>query len=98
MSVTNVAPNIGEMLTVRTTDRPAAGSTDYRGPSFAESMKGVAQAANIQVADGSGAARLGLRRERQEKLEKLFSFSEAEEGFIEEAVACISKLLDLLKK
>jgi hypothetical protein len=98
MSVTNVSPNLGELLSVRPADRSGSTNSSYTGPSFAQSLGGVARAANIQVADGNGAAQLGLRRDRQEKLEKLFSFSEAEEGFIEEAVACIGTLLDLLKK
>ena len=93
MSISGVSPNIGEMLTVRPADRSAAKSNDYQGPSFAESLKGVAQSANIQVADGSAAAALNLRRGKEEKLEKLFSFSESEEELIDESLARIEKLL-----
>ena len=98
MHISGAMPNISDMMGVRSTDRSTNATTDYKGPSFAESFRGVAQSANIQVADGNSAAAMNLQHNREEKLEKLFSFTEAEEEAMDESLARIKKMLAALKK
>lgn len=98
MNIGNINPNIGEMMGVKSANKPAADLTNYKGPSFAASLKGVAQSANIQVADGSAAAALNLQRHKEDKLDKLFSFTEVEEEQLDESLDKIKQLMAALKK
>ena len=98
MSIWGVTPNFSEMMNVRSTEKPGPDLSNYKGPSFAQSLRGVAQSANLQVADGNAAATMNLRHNREEKLEKIFSFTEAEEDNLEESLARIKQLFEKLKK
>lgn len=98
MNIWGVMPNFSDAMNVKSADKSTNSPTNYKGPSFAESMRGVAQSANLQVADGNSSAMLNLNRSKEEKLEKLFSFTETEEEILDESLAKIKKLLKDLKK
>lgn len=98
MNIWGVMPNVGEVINVKSADKSTNNLSNYKGPSFIESMRSVAQSANLQVADGSSSAMLNFNRSKEEKLEKLFSFTETEEEILDESLSRIKKLLKDLKK
>ena len=98
MNILSIIPNMGEGMKIRSADKSVNNLDNYQGPSFAESFRTVAQSANLQVADGNASAMLNLNRSKEEKLEKLFSFTESEEEILDESLARIKKLLGELKK
>ena len=91
-------PNFSDAMSVKSTDKSTNSLSNYKGPSFAESMRGVAQSANLQVANGNSAASLNLNRQKEESIEKLFSFTDTEEEILDESLARIKKLLKKLAK
>lgn len=97
MNIFGVMPNIVKDLKVQSAQR-SDNSNINTGPSFTESFMSVAQAANIQVANGNGSSALNLNRQKEDQLEKLFSFSETEEEILDESLAKIKKMLGNLKK
>jgi len=98
VNIQGILTVFGEATKVKSSEKSAGSITDYHGPSFAESFRTVAQSANLQVADGNASAMLNLNRSKEEKLEKLFSFTESEEENLDESLARIKKLLGALKK
>jgi hypothetical protein len=99
MNIWSVNPNIvSDAAAVKPANRSTLSSQTQNGPSFAANLSQLAKSANIQVADGNSAALLNLNKQKEEKLEKLFSFSEAEEEQIEHCVDRITQLLNDLKK
>ena len=92
MNICGPAPNLSEVFSPKLTDK-SADLSHYHGPSFAESIYQIARAAGIYVADGSSAANLSLRRDKSEKLDKLFSFTESEEEMLEDSLARIMQVL-----
>ena len=98
MNIWGVMPNISNDQAVKPANRSGSSSQTYNGPSFADSISQIAKSTNIQVADGSSAALLNLNKKKEEKLKKLFSFSEAEDEMIENCVDRINNLLKDLNK
>jgi hypothetical protein len=93
MNINGITPNFNEPLNVK----PKADTNNYTGPSFAASIKELAQSAQIQVAGGNNASLLNLNRHKEEKTEELFSFTKAEEEQAEHYIASIDKLLNKMK-
>jgi hypothetical protein len=98
MNISGILPNLGEVMNVKSADKSVNNLDNYHGPSFVESFRSVVQSANLQVADGNASAMLNLNRSKEEKLEKLFSFTESEEEILDESLVRIKKLLSELKK
>jgi hypothetical protein len=65
---------------------------------FRSAMFEAARSANIQVATGNQAGLAQFKPQREEQLEELFSFTEAEEELRDESLARIKHLLDSLQK
>jgi hypothetical protein len=96
MNILNINQN--EIFSARSLDKTAKNSPDYKGPTFSENMCRLAQVVNLQVADGSSTAGLNFKRQKEETLDKLFSFTETEEEILENSFLKITKLLKELKK
>lgn len=97
MNIWGVVPNHNE-INVKSANKSANSLHNYDGPSFAESMAGVAKAARMQVAGESNAASLAFTRNKEELHDEPFSFLETEEEILEQSIAKIKKLFDQLKK
>jgi hypothetical protein len=90
--------NIGEMFGVKPTEKGSSSQNNsYTGPSFAENLSEIAKSAGIRVGSGNNAAAAGLQKQKEEKIEKLFSFGEAEEEQLDESLTRIAKLLKKLR-
>ncbi|MFA5114231.1 MAG: hypothetical protein WC529_08055 [Candidatus Margulisiibacteriota bacterium] len=98
MTIWGIMPNIADSQNVKPAAKSNTGSAAHTGPSFAENLSQLAKSANIQVADGNSAALLNLNKKKEEKLEKLFSFTEAEAEMAEDCVDRIKQLLSDLNK
>ncbi|MGB9612739.1 MAG: hypothetical protein ACPL4K_00965, partial [Candidatus Margulisiibacteriota bacterium] len=85
MKISSIA-NFNEIANVRSTNKSASDQVSDHGLSFVQSFRSVVQSANLQVADGGSSAMLNLNRNKEEKLEKLFSFTETEEEIIDESL------------
>ena len=99
MNIWGVLPNIGEISGAKSPNKATGNNmANYKGPSFAESMKDIARSANMQISNGSTAGSLQFNRKKEELVDEPFSFTEAEKEMAEEYVDRINKLLKELKK
>ena len=99
MNVHGVLPNPGEIANVKSANRSTTSvNHNYIGPNFGESLREIAKSAKMTIANGSTAASLQMARQKEESLEELFSFSEAEKEQADEYMFRIQKLLNQLKK
>lgn len=95
MNINGLSAGFNEL---KSTDKPRLNQADYSGPNFSASLRSVAQSANLKVADGNSAASLNFRRQKEETLDELFSFSRAADEIVESYLWRIKKLLGELKK
>ncbi|MCU0641620.1 MAG: hypothetical protein MUC35_05975 [Candidatus Margulisbacteria bacterium] len=95
MNIGNVNPNIiNDAAAIKPANKQSSSSQAQNGPSFAANLSQLAKSANLQIADGNSAALLNLNKQKEEKLEKLFSFSEEEEKALESSIDRIRQLLN----
>jgi hypothetical protein len=97
MNIWGILPNQAEIAGVRSANKSTTNLNNYAGPSFSESIKELAQSANMQIANGATAGELQFARQK-EGFDEPFSFKEAEEELAEEYIARIQKLLKDLNK
>ena len=84
--------NNNDVAGIKSTNKTNASSNDYKGPNFAESLRDIAKAANVEVAKGYNAANLSLTRQK-EMQDKPFDFEEAGEELLEDYITRIKKML-----